>query len=168
MIKLIVKRNLHFLLVLITAGSFALVLGSCDAQGAQDDFVTEAGLPPSGITRILDSDFGGDLCSEDEDDWRIAPIYNGIIVIDRGATPNPASSRLVTIELRILLQDRVRGSLTLRALGGGNSFIFLDTIIDTGSLDFIRCNLTLRFYRKTDYTACLSLTALAIWFLMVI
>ena len=132
-IGLIVKRNSHFLLVLLVAGAFAVLLSSCDAQAAQDDFVTEAGLAPSGITKILDNDFSGEICSEDPDDWRTAPVYNGVIVIDRGASPNPASSTLVTIELRVLQLDRVRGSLTLRAFGGGDTFMFLDTILDASA-----------------------------------
>ena len=131
--ELIVKRNLHFLLVLVVAGAFSLLLSSCDAQAAQDDFVTEAGLAPMGITKILDSDFGGEVCSEDADDWRTSPVYNGVVVVDRGATPNPASSTLVTIELRVLQLDRVRGSLTLRSFGNGNTFMFLDTILDASA-----------------------------------
>lgn len=116
---------------------FALLLAAfnagCDAQQQQDDFVSAAGAPASGITRILDNSFGGTICSEDEDDWRTSPVYNGIVLVERGATPNPASSTLVTINIRVLQFDRVRGSLSLRSFGSGNTFLFLDTIIDASA-----------------------------------
>ena len=105
----------------------------CNNQGAQEDFIIEAGLAPSGITRILDNSFGGAICSEDPDDWRTSPIYSGIILIERAASPNPATSTLVTITIRVLQFDRVRGSLSLRAVGPANAFISLDTIIDASS-----------------------------------
>ena len=127
------KQTLPFSTVLCLAVVFAILLGSCDAQGAQDDFVTEAGVPASGITKILDETFGGTICSEDPDDWRTSPVYNGIVLVERGATPNPASSALVTINIRVLQFDRVRGSLSLRSFGNGNTFIFLDTILDASS-----------------------------------
>ncbi len=111
----------------------AIVSSGCDTQGAQSDFIDEAGLPPSGITMILDNTFGGTVCSVDDDDWRTSPVYNGTILIERGATPNPASSALVTISVRILQFDRVRGSLTLRAFGAGETLMFLDTLLETSA-----------------------------------
>lgn len=123
----------QFPAVLCVAVLFALLLASCDAQAMQDDFVSEAGATPSGITRILDNAFGGTICSEDEDDWRTSPVYNGIVIVERGAAPNPASSTLVTIGIRVLQFDRVRGSLTLRSFGSGNTFVFLDTILDASA-----------------------------------
>lgn len=101
----------------------------CDTQGAQNDFLDEAGQSPSEITRIV----GGEVCSEDPDDWRTSPVYNGIILVERGADPNPASSTLITINIRVLQFDRVRGSLSLRAFGVGNNYLFLDTILDASS-----------------------------------
>ncbi len=55
------------------------------------------------------------------------------MLVERGAAPNPASSSLVTIGIRVLQFDRVRGSLTLRSFGSGNTFVFLDTILDASS-----------------------------------
>ena len=109
------------------------VLAGCDNQGAQEDFISEAGLAPSDITRILDNSFGGTICSEDADDWRTSPVYNGIVLVERPASPNPAGGTLVTITIRVLQFDRVRGSLALRAFGAGNTLISLDTIIDASS-----------------------------------
>lgn len=111
-----------------------LTLAGCDNQGAQEDFIAEAGLAPSGITRILDNAVGGEICSEDADDWRTSPVYSGIVLVERGASPNPVSaSSLVTITIRVLQFDRVRGSLAVRAFGSGNTLVVLDTILDAGS-----------------------------------
>ena len=128
------KHNLLsvFTLVLFILAAFSTA--GCDNQGAQEDFIAEAGLTPSGITRILDNTVGGEICSEDMDDWRTSPVYSGIILIERGASPNPVSaSSLVTITIRVLQFDRVRGSLAVRAFGNGNTLIVLDTILDAGS-----------------------------------
>jgi hypothetical protein len=112
----------------------AFVIGGCDNQGAQEDFIDEAGLPASGITRILDNAYGGEICSEDADDWRTSPIYSGIVLVERPASPNPvAGSALVTITIRELQFDRVRGILDLRAFGNGNTLLRLDTIIEASS-----------------------------------
>lgn len=127
------KPYLHFPALLILAALFVLTMSSCDTQADQNNFVDEASLPPEGITRILDQSFGGTVCEEDPDDWRTSPVYNGIIRVERGASPNPASSVLVTIDVTVLQLDRVRGSLTLRAFGGGNTLVFLDTILDASS-----------------------------------
>lgn len=127
------KQISRFPLFLVVAAALALVLSSCDVQGQQSDFVDEAGLPASGITMILDNAFGGDVCSEDEDDWRVSPVYNGVIRIERGAAPNPASSALVTIDFTVLQLSRIRGSLSLRAFGSANTFITLDTVLDASS-----------------------------------
>ena len=113
---------------------FALLWLGCDNQGAQEDFIAEAGQLPAGITRILDSNSGGTICSEDPDDWRTSPIYSGIILVERPPSPNPVGgSSLVTITVRVLQFDRVRGSLLLRAFGAANTLISLDTIIDASS-----------------------------------
>ncbi len=127
------KHTLSYPIACLAALSMAFLFSSCDAQGQQDDFVNEAGLPASGITRILDNAYGGDVCSEDPDDWRISPVYSGVIRIERGAAPNPASSALVTIDFTVLQLSRIRGSLSLRAFGSGNTFITLDTVLDASS-----------------------------------
>lgn len=127
------KQNLLSIFTLVIF-AFAATTAGCDSQGAQEDFVAEAGLAPSGITRILDNAVGGEICSEDIDDWRTSPIYSGIVLVERGASPNPvSSSSLITITIRVLQFDRVRGSLAVRAFGNGNNLIVLDTILDAGS-----------------------------------
>ena len=112
---------------------FLMIIG-CDNQGAQEDFVAEAGADPSGITRILDNDFGGTICSEDEDDWRTSPVYTGIVLVERPAFPNPINGATEgTILLRVLQFDRVRGGFQLSAFGDGNLPIELGRITDASS-----------------------------------
>ena len=111
----------------------AVLLVGCDTQEAQDSFVDDANAPPAGVTVILDDSFGGTICREDADDWRIAPVYNGVVFVDRPPAPNPVSSALVTVTLRVLQFDRVRGGLVLRAFGAANTLLVLDTILDAGA-----------------------------------
>ncbi len=111
----------------------ALALAGCDTQEAQEEFVDDANQLPAGATVILDDSFGGAICREDADDWRIAPVYNGVVFVDRPPAPNPVSSALVTVTLRVLQFDRVRGGLVLRAFGAANTLLVLDTILDAGA-----------------------------------
>lgn len=130
----LVKRLLFKLFAFFILGVEILAAAGCDTQGAQKDFIDEAGQPPRGITRILDNAYGGTICSEDADDWRTSPVYSGIILIERPASPNPVGgSSLVTITIRVLQFDRVLGSLVVRSFGNANTLIVLDTIIDASS-----------------------------------
>ncbi len=117
------------------AGLFLLfLLAGCDTQEAQNAFVDEANALPAGVTVILDDSFGGAICREDADDWRIAPVYNGVVFVDRPPAPNPVSGALVTITLRVLQFDRIRnGELVLRAFGAANTLLELDTILDASA-----------------------------------
>ncbi len=111
-----------------------LCCSACDNQGAQSDFVEEASLPPGGITRILDNDFGGTVCSEDPDDWRISPVYASVVFVEQASFPNPISGSSVgTILLRVLQLDRVQGGFVLNAFGQGNTPIELGRILDASS-----------------------------------
>ena len=113
---------------------FSILAIGCDNQGAQNDFIDEASLEPSGITKILANDFGGTICAEDPDDWRTSPVYTGIILIERPAFPNPGTgSSEGTIILRVLQFDRVRGGFVLSAFGSGNLPIELGRIPDASS-----------------------------------
>ena len=110
-------------------------LSGCDSQGAQEDFVAEASLPPSGITRVLDDQFidgsSDGICSQDEDDWRASPVYASVVFVDRPAFPNPITGASQgTIVLRVLQFDRVRGGFVLSAFGDGSLPIELGRIAD--------------------------------------
>ena len=110
-----------------------LFSAGCDTQGAQQDFVEDANALPEGITVVLDASVGGEVCSEDQDDWRTAPVYNGVILVDRPPSPNPASGTLVTIVMKVIQFDRIRGGLVLRAFGPSNDLILLDSIVDASA-----------------------------------
>ena len=116
-----------------------LLIGSgCDNQAAQEEFIDEASALPSGITKILDSDFvnaDDGVCSEDPDDWRISPVYAGVVFVDRPAFPNPITGASQgTIVIRVLQPNRVQGGFILSALGNGSVPIELARIPDA-SLD---------------------------------
>ena len=110
-----------------------LFCAGCDTQGAQQDFVEDANALPDGITVVLDASVGGEICSEDQDDWRTAPVYNGVILVDRPPSPNPASGTLVTIVMKVIQFDRIRGGLVLRAFGPSNDLVLLDSIVDASA-----------------------------------
>lgn len=67
------------LLVLITA---------CSQNSAQNDFEREAFSPPSEITR---TNGNGEVDENhiDENDWRIAPFFSGLVFTVSPAFPNP-------------------------------------------------------------------------------
>lgn len=99
----------------------AVLFAACDTQGPQDDFVQDAGLPPSGITVTTET---GEIVDEDPDDWRTAPAYGGQVRVDP-AYPNPAASGFVTIEVAVLGGGGIGGNLVLRAYGSQGRFINL-------------------------------------------
>jgi hypothetical protein len=104
----------------------------CDTQGEQNDFVDAADQPPNGITR---TDAGGQVLSEDQDDWRSAPVYIGKVRLDP-AYPNPATTAFVTLQVNVLEFGGVRGGLFLRANNASGRFILLDDLPDASSPGF--------------------------------
>ncbi|MBX2821310.1 MAG: hypothetical protein KTR29_16565 [Rhodothermaceae bacterium] len=133
----IVNPNYSILRVLVLCG--LILSGSgCDNQAAQEDFIDEASALPEGITKILDADFvnaDDGICSEDPDDWRVSPVYAGVVFVDRPAFPNPATGASQgTIVIRVLQPNRVQGGFILTAFGNGSVPIELARIPDA-SLD---------------------------------
>ena len=63
-----------------------LILGGCNNNDAQREFEREAYQNPNGIT---ETDFHGNVNSEDPDDWRVSPLYTGLVTIDPPLFPNP-------------------------------------------------------------------------------
>lgn len=108
-------RALLLCLVVLFAG--------CDGQRLQEDFADAASRPAEGITR---TDEAGRIVSEDEDDWRTAPLFLGKVRVDP-AYPNPVSTQFVTIPFVILDFNAIRGGVVLRAFDANRRFIFLDS-----------------------------------------
>jgi hypothetical protein len=86
-----VKFNKSYLLLLFFAG---LLLVGCSKSNDQRDFENEANTTPQNFTETNNQ---GDVISADPDDWRVSPMYRGLISIGVGISdsqppyPNPLS-----------------------------------------------------------------------------
>ncbi len=89
---------------------------SCDLNKNQNRFEQEAFRTPEGITS---TDIGGQILSNDADDWRISPLYINSIEVLRPAYPNPASNQTITVEFLVTSLDSIVGLMgyVLRADG---------------------------------------------------
>ncbi len=84
------------LLGIVTGGA----LIGCSQNDAQNRFENEAFREPAGYTA---TDVSGDVQEEDEDDWRIAPMFRGTIRVQTPAFPNPVTAgQDIEIEIYIL------------------------------------------------------------------
>jgi len=101
----------------------------CDSQKQQENFVDSANAPPAGFTR---TDAGGQILTDDPDDWRTAPFYIGKIRVDP-AYPNPSTSDFVNLPVTVLEFDAIGGRLTLRSFDDQRRGILLDEILDASS-----------------------------------
>lgn len=101
----------------------AVFVGACDTHNQQDEFADRASATPSGYTNTGD---GGQVISEDEDDWRTAPLFVGKVRVDP-AYPNPVSTDFVTIPFTVLDFNAIRGGLEVRGFDSSGRFIVLDT-----------------------------------------
>lgn len=92
---------------LIAILSAALLLVSCSStDDAQRQFENEAfGLP----TNFTETDASGNIISEDPNDWRISPLFSGVVEVNQPAYPNPTAGQNVRIELLILSLTPVNG-----------------------------------------------------------
>jgi len=108
---------------------YALLSSGCDIQEQQDEFAEQASATPNGYAA---TDNTGRILSDDEDDWRTAPLFAGKVRVDP-AYPNPVSGDFVTIPVTILDFNSIRGAIQLRAFGGSGHFIVLDEIPNAGS-----------------------------------
>ena len=89
-----------------------LLVAGCDSQSEQDAFRDAASRPPAGFTEVTDD---GIVVSVDEDDWRSAPAFIGIVRVSP-AQPNPVDAGFVNIPVSVFQFNRVRGGLRLEAL----------------------------------------------------
>lgn len=105
----------------------AILTGACDSQKQQNDFVDDAGLPPSGFA---ETDADGIILKDDEDDWRTAPIYFGKVRIDP-AYPNPSFGQFITVPVSIQEFNGVQGGIVLRAEDGNGALRLIDELLNT-------------------------------------
>lgn len=116
----------RFLPVLVVMMGLSSMAG-CDSQEQQDEFVQDAGATPEGFAQTDDA---GRILDDDQNDWRVAPIYGGKVRFDP-AYPNPVVGSFVTIPVTILEFNSIQGGLTLRARDASGSLRTLDDILDT-------------------------------------
>lgn len=91
---------------------FIIALTSCGQDDDQREFEQEAFQLPEGIT---ETDFDGTVISEDPDDWRTSPFFQGLVFVDP-AFPNPVSiGDQLSLEIDIAGIDAVSG-LTVAVL----------------------------------------------------
>lgn len=83
-----------------------LWIAACTRNSAQDKFESDARKAPSGITR---TDASGRILSNDPDDWRIGPMFQGFVDISVPAYPNPSQNQRITIDLIISGLESVSG-----------------------------------------------------------
>lgn len=96
------KRAIPYLVVTI----FAVLVLSCDRNSAQDEFERLAFSTPQNFTR---SDNNGNIISNDPDDWRIGPLFEGLVEVNAVPYPNPSIGLRFNIELLITGLEAVSG-----------------------------------------------------------
>lgn len=79
---------------------------SCKRDSAQDNYERQAFGQPENFTR---TDSNGNILVNDPDDWRIAPMFQGLVDIVSPAYPNPSTGQRFTIEIMISGFDAVNG-----------------------------------------------------------
>ena len=107
----------------------AIVSAGCDTQENTEAYVAAASREPVGYTK---TDTQGTVTTEDQDDWRTAPIFIGKVRIDP-AWPNPTRGTIVTIPVSVLEFEAVRGGLVLRTRDPSGRLSILDEIPDATS-----------------------------------
>lgn len=95
-----------------------LTLGGCSRNEDQDEYEREAFRSPSGFT---ETEFSGKILSEDPDDWRISPMFQGFVEVNIPAHPNPTHGQNIRIELLITGIESVNG-LEILSLDDRNQF----------------------------------------------
>lgn len=106
------------------------VASGCDTYEQQNEFTERAfGEQPEDYTPT-DIDGNVDSTSIDDDDWRTAPAYSGVIV--KPAHPNPLSEGVGRISITVPFLESVDGRIVLCAFAPNNSrFRTIDSLPET-------------------------------------
>ena len=107
-----------------SGGLDSVRLGSTEGWPRLED---DAGLPPDGFAETTAD---GLVVSDDEDDWRTAPIFFGKIRIDP-AYPNPSFGQFITVPVSIQEFNGVQGGIVLRAEDGDGALRLIDELLNT-------------------------------------
>ncbi len=95
-------KLLHIVLVV------CFIAAGCSQNDSQREFENDAFALPDGITKTNDL---GEVINEqiDPDDWRVAPFFQGLVIVDP-AFPNPVlTNGRVRINIQITVVDAVSG-----------------------------------------------------------
>lgn len=84
----------------------AILISGCGRDSDQEQFEREAFGQPENFTRTSSS---GEILSEDPDDWRIAPMFQGFIDVNQPPFPNPSTGTRFRMELLITGLESING-----------------------------------------------------------
>ena len=113
-------------------GLFALL--SCSESEEQREFERQAFQTPANIT---ETDAQGNVSSRDEDDWRIAPMFQALIEV-RPPFPNPLPiSEQITFEISVTGVQSIEGIRVFELLDNGNLLELFNTVDTSSSTTFI-------------------------------
>lgn len=109
---------------------------SCTRNDAQREFEEEAYQAPSGITETAPNN--GEILSNDPDDWRTSPRFQGFIDVVP-PYPNPvATNQIIQFQLEVIAQGAVNGLLVYVLFENGDREIIFDEFdpLPLGLYDF--------------------------------
>lgn len=102
---------IRYLLILMM-----IVLVSCGKNKKQNEFERSAFRDPEGYT---ETNVNGQILSIDSDDWRISPLFETYLTIDRPIFPNPVQPGKLTIDFLIESLDAINGlDILIRTIDG--------------------------------------------------
>ena len=83
---------------------FMILVVACSRSQDQVEFEKNAFQIPTGFTETTPN---GEIISVDEDDWRIGPMFQGLIEVEVPPFPNP--TRGESLEMQLLINGRING-----------------------------------------------------------
>lgn len=82
------------------------LFAACGKDAGQEEFERQAFATPQNFTR---TDANGQIVSEDPDDWRIGPIFQGLVEVNAVPYANPSVGLQFRFELLITRLEAVSG-----------------------------------------------------------
>lgn len=92
-------KKVLFILVMV-------LLSSCKQDAGQEEFERQAFTTPSGFTQ---TNSNGQIINNDPDDWRIGPLFQGLIEVNAVPYANPSVGLQFRFELLVTGLEAVSG-----------------------------------------------------------